>query len=295
MAKIGYGARTMINLENLDSDPPIEHDEIHEVGQGAAGKVIKARCKKSGKFFAIKKISKSRLDSLDKTLLQNEINIMNQIRFSHPCITRLLGTYQDQDRVNLVLNFLEGKSFESLINENKTSLFPHSLLIDILCDVLSAMDTIHLMGYVHRDIKPANIIISQQGSDFRGILIDFGLACSSDDSIPPSEFILGTPYYMSPEQARGYEQLDGKSDIFSFGIFLYELFTGHMPFEGKTEEITIMRIMYGKYTKPVFYCVPQTLCSIIEKCLEKKKQNRYQSCEEIIRDLRAYQRNLLVV
>ena len=164
-------------------------------------------------------------------------------------------------------------------------------IIDLLVGVADALAAAHQAGILHRDIKPENVFVTQSGY---AKLADFGLArldapAPQDDAQTLSVrtragLIVGTVAYMSPEQAMG-RALDARSDIFSFGVLLYELFTGHRPFEGDTT-VDLLHAIAHAPPRSIDVSIPLALKLVVDKALEKDPADRYQTMRELVVDMR---------
>ena len=200
------------------------------------------------------------------------------------------------------MEFLDGETLKQLIQEGP---LPIDRVIEIAIDVTDALEAAHEKGIIHRDIKPANIFITKRGG---AKVLDFGLAkmvplkelaAAGEESFLERQQLtdglgaaLGTAAYMSPEQALG-RQVDTRTDLFSFGITLYEMCTGRSPFAGDTTGELLISIVQQVQATPAQLNpdVPEGLARIIDRCLEKDRDLRYQHACEIRADLKAVQRN----
>lgn len=198
----------------------------------------------------------------------------------HPNIVPIYDVGFHGDRAYILMKFIEGKTLKELIGEKA----PLSLeeVVFISSDILSALAYMHRKGIVHRDIKPANIIIEENSG--KAILADFGLAkrMEAGTHLTRSGELLGTPHYLSPEQARG-DKLTPASDIYSFGITLYEMVTGNLPFQGETPLQILWRHVKEPITPPSKFNpeIHPLLERIILKATEKRPKNRYRTAEDM--------------
>ena len=199
----------------------------------------------------------------------------------------------------IAMELLEGQNLRQRIAGSR---FTTEELLDYAVQIASALDEAHKKGVIHRDIKPANIFISQNGQIK---LLDFGLAkqlvqrkITSESTASTDEFIttpgsaVGTVAYMSPEQARG-EELDTRTDLFSFGVVLYEMATGRQAFSGSTSAVIFDSILHKVPLSPVRVNpdIPDDLERIINKAIEKERRLRYQSASELRSDLHRLKRD----
>jgi len=215
----------------------------------------------------------------DKTILhrfKREAKILAKL--DHPNIIKVLDFGTENEFFYLSFEYFEGKSLREFL---KHGLPDQEEFKKIFIQILSGLQYAHQQKIIHRDLKPENILIDQ---NLNIKIADFGLALSENEvQVTQQESIVGTPGYMSPEQIRG-EILDNRTDIFSFGIIAYELLTGINPFIGKDVASTINNILFIEFEKisEPLKNHPEELKKIILKCLEKKKENRFNSVEEIL-------------
>jgi serine/threonine-protein kinase len=203
---------------------------------------------------------------------------------AHPNIITVYDFGEDNGVLYLAMEFLEGKSLEKIVQEQ--SVLPIETILPIYDQVCSALDHAHRNKIVHRDIKPANIMILQNGLVK---VTDFGIAKMMAMGMTQAGQILGTPNYMSPEQVKG-RQIDGRSDIFSLGVILYELSTGEKPFGGQNITTVIYKIINENPIPPreLDASIHSGLSYVINKALAKNVDERYQTCREMAEDLRNY-------
>ncbi len=222
---------------------------------------------------------------------------------SHPSIATLFDYGEAEDgRPFLVMELARGRTLAEVIKRGELSL-PRA--IEMVCDVAKALSEAHLRGVVHRDVKPSNIMIDERG---QVKVLDFGLAkqlqrdhvLSSEPEAPTllstetrSGVVMGTPAYLSPEQAMGLS-VDGRSDLFALGIVLYEAITGKTPFHGGNFIEIAANVLHVEPTPPsqINPLVPKELDSVIRKALAKKPERRYQSASELVADLNSVKESL---
>lgn len=263
----------------------ISHYEILEkLGSGGMGSVYKARDLKLDRFVAIK--------FLKKELLTNKESRQRFIReaktvssLDHPNIAIVHEIDEFEDSIFICMGFYQGETLQDLISQGPLPLTDvYSLAIQIARGLAEA----HKAGVVHRDVKPANIMVTQNG---QVKILDFGLSKGINmTELTRQDTILGTAAYMSPEQIQG-KPLDHLTDIFSFGIMLYEMITGERPFAGEYGAAVSYSIMHEepppiRNNRPE---IPDALEDVVLKALSKEESERYQSATEIERDFKAIQ------
>ena len=259
---------------------------VSELGRGSMGVVYQGFDPVIGRTVAIKTMLIDRLPSSEfeeyKARFQREAQAAGML--SHPNIVTVYDFGEDNGVLFLAMEFLEGKSLQQLV-ENHT-VMPIETIVPLYEQICSALDHAHQNKIVHRDVKPANIMILDSGLVK---VTDFGIAKVMSMGMTQAGQILGTPNYMSPEQVKG-RQIDGRSDIFSLGVILYELVTGERPFGGQNITTVIYKIINENPISPreLDSTIHNGLCYVISKALAKDPEERYQSCRELADDLRNY-------
>jgi len=259
---------------------------VSELGRGSMGVVYQAFDPVIGRTVAIKTMLTEGLGPAEfeefKARFQREAQAAGVL--THPNIVTVYDFGEDSGILFLAMEFLEGKSLQALVEEQ--GILPVETIIPMYEQVCSALDHAHIHKIVHRDIKPANIMILESGLVK---LTDFGIAKMMTVGMTQAGQILGTPNYMSPEQVKG-RQVDGRSDIFSLGVILYELVTGEKPFGGQNITTVIYKIINENPISPreLDATIPLGLSYSIQKALAKSPDERYQTCRELAEDLRNY-------
>jgi serine/threonine protein kinase len=258
-----------------------KYDVISEVGRGGMAIVYKAVQKGLGRTVALKVLPQQL--AYDKELLDRfhrEARALASLK--HASIVPVYDEGFENGVHFFAMEYLEGKSLSAMIKE-KGRLFPAEL-IPIVIQVADALDYIHSHGFVHRDVKSSNIFINQEGVP---VLMDFGVARSaSDEQLTARGMILGTPEFMSPEQAAGKE-VDGRSDLYSLGVVLYHALTGVFPHSGDTPLMTLHKIVTEPYIPIHDICpIPSGLEHAINRCLQKDPATRVQSGRVLIQLLK---------
>jgi serine/threonine-protein kinase len=259
---------------------------VGELGRGSMGVVYQGFDPIIGRTVAIKTMLPQGLSPQEfeqyKARFQREARAAGIL--AHPNIITVYDFGEDNGVLYLAMEFLEGKSLEKIVQEQ--TVLPIETTLPIYDQVCSALDHAHRSKVVHRDVKPANIMILQNGLVK---VTDFGIAKMIGMGMTQAGQILGTPNYMSPEQIKG-RQIDGRSDIFSLGVILYELVTGEKPFGGQNITTVIFKIINENPIPPreLDASIHAGLSYVISKALAKNVDERYQTCGELAEDLRNY-------
>jgi serine/threonine protein kinase len=255
---------------------------IKEVGRGSMGIVYQARDPNIDRLVAVKVLRHDRIttDSFVKRFLK-EAKVIG--RLSHPHIVTIHDVGEDQGTVYIAMEFLEGISLSEIIQDR---CLDAKEVIDLGTQIAETLDYAHRKGVIHRDIKPSNIVVEPDGQIK---ITDFGIARIEDSSATlqtQAGAIMGTPAYMSPEQVLGHS-VDGRSDLFSLGVILYELSTGRRPFGGDGKNLATVFNEIIQITPPEPTAVksntliPEELSSLIMKTLEKEPAKRFQTGKEL--------------
>jgi len=276
------------DVTDLAIGQAVSHYKIlKSLGEGGMGKVYLAQDNLLNRRVAIKLLPT--LLSYDKQFRARFIREAQLASaLDHPNICTIHEVGESTGRYFIVMQYVEGKTLKQGIGNRPLSL---DSLLSISLQVADALVAAHSQGIIHRDIKPSNIIITARG---QVKVLDFGLAkliegggAGSESGMTQTGVMMGTPSYMSPEQARG-ERVDSRSDIFSFGVVLYEMATGREAFKRKSQAETMNAVINephrpaGELNKEV----PAQLSVVIDKALAKEVTDRYQSIEELISELR---------
>ncbi len=261
---------------------------IGKIGGGGMGVVYEAEDLRLGRHVALKFVPDNMIGDR-KSLDRFEREARAASRLNHPHICTIHDIEDNNGHPFIVMEKLEGESLKQRMQGGKP--VEVEAILDISVQVAEALEALHAKGIIHRDIKPANIFITTNG---QVKVLDFGLAKLSRDGLPASDetpyedsltaigVVPGTAVYMAPEQARG-EDLDPRSDIFSFGVVLYEMATGKKPFRGTNVVTTLDAMLHQKPAAPrsVNPNLPVELENIIGKAMEKDRGQRYQTATQI--------------
>ena len=284
--KKGSGEGTVI-LEGTQqaTSPTLGRYQIaKELGRGAMGTVYLGKDPKINRQVAIKTVRFD--DDVDEASMKatkerffREAESAGNL--NHPNIIKIFDAGEDNEISYIAMELLEGEDLKKFTE--KANLLPIRTVVEYCIKIADALDFAHAQGVIHRDIKPANIMLLKDGT-LR--ITDFGIARITASSKTQTGTVLGTPSYMSPEQLAG-KKVDGRSDLFSFGVMLYELLTGIKPFAGESIAELLFKISNDKQpnAKTINPAIPEQLAGIIDKLLEKNPDQRYQRGSEVSKDL----------
>jgi serine/threonine-protein kinase len=263
----------------LDISAESRYKIIEKLGAGSMGVVYKAEDTVLKRTVALKMLTNTLFENkFDLARLKEEAYITAKL--SHRNIVTIYDIGEIPEGHFISMEFIAGENLWNIIARNKKLAFSHILYITR--GLLNALDYSHRKGITHRDIKPQNIMINLEGEIK---IVDFGIAVLKKfDSVKNSDLIVGTPYYISPEQIKG-EEVDHRTDIYSTGVTLFHMVTGTVPFKGKT----IYKQHLSNPVPPVKELrkdTPGKMEEIIKKCMEKSRQKRFQNVGEIFEELR---------
>jgi len=253
---------------------------IEQLGQGGMATVYKAYHASLDRYVAIKVLHQAfNEDSTFIGRFQREARVVAKLE--HPNIVPVYDYSEHDKRPYLVMKYIEGDTLKARLNKGPLSATEIEQVVD---SVGSALGHAHRQGILHRDIKPSNVLISTDGVMY---LADFGLAriAQAGESTLSADSIMGTPQYISPEQAMGKKDLDAGTDIYSFGVMLYEMVVGQVPFSADTPFSIIHDHIYTPLPLPmeVNPKVPEPVQRVLLKALAKDRADRYESVEELNR------------
>lgn len=256
------------------------YEILEQIGTGGMSDVYRAKCHKLNRFVAIKVLKKEY--SEDKTFVSKfRAEAQAAAGLTHPNIVNVYDVGDENGIYYIVMELVEGITLKKYIE--KKGKIPYKEAVSIAIQVAKGMQAAHSHHIVHRDIKPQNIIISRDG---KVKVTDFGIAKAASSSTITSS-TMGSVHYISPEQARGGYS-DERSDIYSFGITLFEMLTGTVPFDGDSTVSVAVQHIQEEIPKPstVADGIPVSIDMIVLKCTQKKTERRYQDAAELIADLK---------
>jgi eukaryotic-like serine/threonine-protein kinase len=264
------------------------YEIVGELGRGAMGVVYKAVDPVIGRTVAVKTI---RLSEEGTGLSHPELLTRFQTEaraaglLTHPNIVVVFDAGEEDGLYYITMELVEGKSLQALLDDGHG--FPLPRTLRIMEQTCSALQFAHERNVIHRDIKPANLMLT---ADDTVKVTDFGTAkILQFGTMQQTAHVMGTPSYMSPEQVKG-RAVDGRSDIFSLGVMLYEMVTGEKPFPGQNITTVIYKIVNENPVPPrqINPSIHAGISAVVMKALEKEPDQRYQSCREMLEDLRNY-------
>ncbi|MDE2417078.1 MAG: CHASE2 domain-containing protein [Burkholderiales bacterium] len=257
-----------------------------ELGKGAMGVVYLGKDPKIGRVVAIKTLALSQefagddlVDARERFFREAE----TAGRLQHQSIVTIFDAGEEHDLAYIAMEFLKGQDLVAFCKSG--NLLPVPTVLGIVARVADALAYAHRQNVVHRDIKPANIMYSPEGDTVK--VTDFGIARITDSSKTRTGMVLGTPSFMSPEQLAG-KKVDGRSDLYSLGVMLFQMLTGVLPFRGDSMAELMYKIANeeAEDIRTLRPAVPEALGRIVARALSKRTEARYQTGEELAADLR---------
>lgn len=274
-----------------------KYQVLEKIGAGGMASVYRARHLAFNEVRAIKVINSRIQDESSVKRFRTEAVIARKLQHPHAVRIDDLDVTED-GRPFIVMEFVEGKSLRRTLREQGA--LPLARSLNIAAQSAEALAAAHEMGITHRDIKPDNILLaSENGADFVKVL-DFGIAKVREGAIDMGDdytttqtgMVVGTPAYISPEQARGKmaTEVDGRADLYSLGVVLYEMVTGQLPFKSETSMEMILHHLHSPATpahraRPDLH-IPRSLSELLARAMAKDRQERFQSAQEMLAALR---------
>jgi len=258
-----------------------------ELGKGAMGVVYLGKDPKIGRVVAIKTMALSQEFEADE-LVEVKERFFREAetagRLSHPNIVTIYDAGEEHDLCYIAMELLKGGDLVPFCKPG--NLLPVDRAVSIVARAAEALGYAHRQGVVHRDIKPANIMYHPESDTLK--VTDFGIARLTDSSKTKTGMVLGTPSYMSPEQLAG-KKIEGRSDLFSLAVSLYQMLSGKLPFEGESMAQLMFKIASEPPTdiRSVRPDVPEALAAFLERAMAKNPDARIQTGEEFAQELRA--------
>ena len=264
---------------------PARYENLGELGRGGMGIVYKARDRETGEVVAVK-VLKPEVAANTQIIerFKNELVLAHQI--THRNVARLFEFHRSGDAVLLSMEYVEGESLRSLMD--RSGKLPVPQVLDLARQLASGLSEAHRQSIAHRDLKPENIMLTP-GGELK--VMDFGISRSYKTDVTTTGSVIGTPAYMAPEQAEG-KVVDHRTDIYAFGLILYEMVTGNAAFTGDTAIALAMKQIRERPKPPrkIDPDVPKHIETAIMRSLEKDPAARFQSIGELIRALEGARR-----
>lgn len=251
------------------------------LGEGGMGEVYLGAHQKLGRMAAIKILGAAALDESFKTRFFNEARL--QASLHHPNIATLYDFREDNDRLLIFMEFIDGESLEDLVERR---CFTVDDALTVFASICEAVAYIHQNGIVHRDIKSQNVKLTSAGT---AKLLDFGIAKdAASHGLTQTGGVIGTPNYLSPEQLEG-KPATSQSDVWALGVLLYEMLTGSKPFDGETLGGLVLQITLAQFDPPekINPAVPREAANLVRRCLKKDAAERFRNADELLDAVRS--------
>ncbi len=260
---------------------------LDKLGEGGMGVVYRAEDLKLGRQVALKFLPGGDAEFSDLALRRFEREARAASALNHPNICTIYGLENFEGRPAIAMELVEGQTLGARLAKGR---LPLQEALQIAIQIAAAMSEAHRKGIVHRDLKPGNIMLSSRTVTGPGVkVLDFGLAkmeqavAIADRTVTMEGTVVGTPYYMSPEQAQG-QDADARSDIFSFGVVLFEMLASKRPFEGQNAA-SVMAAILEREPPALGDTAPPVLDRLVRRCLAKDAEDRWQSARDLMAEL----------
>jgi serine/threonine-protein kinase len=286
---LSFDAHSDVERQMLQAHLGAEYQVVRELGRGGMGVIFLARDITLHRLVAIKVLRNEYAHSEQhRERFRREARVA--ARLTHPNVVAVHSYGESPDLVYLVMRYVHGESLG--VRLRREGRIQPEVARKMLVELALVLEYAHREGIVHRDLKPENILL-EHGTD-RPLLTDFGVAliCSADPSPDEVRRAFGTPQYMSPEQAAGEVDLDGRSDIYSLGVLAYAMLTGDVPFDGPSFGAIAAQHIAAPHEPlaEIAPHVPRDLAEVVEWCLEKERAARWQTARELHDALAACER-----
>ncbi len=258
------------------------YELIEEVGKGGMATVYRAYQPNVDRYVAVKVIHRAiASDTSNLERFQREARLVT--RLEHPHLLPIYDYNGENDPPYIVMRYLDSGTLKEVLDQGR---LPNEEVVYMMRQIASALDYAHRRGVIHRDIKASNIMIDAEGNAF---LTDFGIARMTETSqgLTQTGYAVGTPGYMAPEQGMGSENVDGRADIYSLGVMLFQMLTGQMPYNAETPLATILKHINDPIPRAsaIDRDIPPAVDEVIAKAMAKKPEDRYQSASDLVDDL----------
>jgi len=258
----------------------VKHETVIPIGVGGMGEVFKAWDPDLERFVALKYLRHDDPVLVERLLREARA----QARIDHPCVCKVYEVGEEDGRPFIAMEYVDGAPLD--IAANELSLEQKIVLVK---EIVEAVQAAHAAGLVHRDLKPANILVANHADHLHPYVLDFGIAQIEElGGLTITGQVMGTPGYLSPEQARGdLDAIDRRTDVFSLGVILYELLGGAKPFEGDSNVAILLNLLEDdpKPLRKRAPHLPHDLETVVMACLEKDPERRYSSARALADDL----------
>lgn len=256
------------------------YEVLENIDSGGMAYVYKALCKKTEREVAVK-VLKSEFAGSSEYVERFKREAQAAFQLEHENVVQVYDVGFDENSYYMVMEFINGPTLKNIIETS--GFLPEKQAIEYALQICSALSSAHKNGIIHRDIKPQNVLVNEKDV---AMITDFGIAKSVASQAESDSQVIGSVYYVSPEQAKG-EKVDQRTDIYSFGIMLYEMLTGELPYKGEKSVSVALKHINEQITPPkrLNNEISESLNRIIIKATSKKKKDRYSNIAELKKDL----------